>query len=240
MDLYGVPNYHSSHSGTRIHSHSASRRRLSTPPRGAGSGSVIAMTREAHAATDIEAVDELRFLADSLRRVDAATATAVWDDGDAMARVIADAYAELTSAHGAIVEDIAAAGASAAWRSRAADHALVATRTREAATTAGQARANAVVAVALARACVAEAVLAVAHARNLDVGDTSPTPTRRTAVLRVAAVSGVGGRTVDEVRHVIADKPRAILIRLLITLGISLSLVSSYHFSGWTKHDDVR
>jgi cytochrome b561 len=46
-------------------------------------------------------------------------------------------------------------------------------------------------------------------------------------------------RIVREVRHVIADKPRAILIRLVTTLGISLSLVCIYHFGGVTRHDDI-
>jgi hypothetical protein len=44
---------------------------------------------------------------------------------------------------------------------------------------------------------------------------------------------------VEEVRHVIADRPRAILVRLLFTLAISLALVSFYHYSGWSKYDDV-
>jgi cytochrome b561 len=93
--------------------------------------------------------------------------------------------------------------------------------------------------VVLARAAVAEATLAVARARNVDVSVATPGATRRIAVLRVAPVSGVGRRVVDEVRHVIADRPRAILVRLVITLAISLSLVTFYHFSGWSEYDDV-
>ncbi|MCW2550376.1 MAG: hypothetical protein JWR78_157 [Mycobacterium sp.] len=59
------------------------------------------MTSEADSAPDIAAVDELRFLAESLRRVDAATAAAHWDD-DALALVLVDARAELKSVEGAI------------------------------------------------------------------------------------------------------------------------------------------
>ncbi len=196
------------------------------------------MTSEAHSAPDIAAVDELRFLADSLRRVDAATAAAQWDD-HTLAGVVADAQAELTSVYDTINDDIAAAAASAPWRGRAADYARDAALTRRLAVPPEQASANAVVAVALARASIAEAILAVARARSADVGEVDTTATNRIAVLRVAPVSGVGKRIVDEMRHVIADRPRDILIRLLITLGISLSLVSVYHFSGWTRYDDV-
>jgi hypothetical protein len=196
------------------------------------------MTSEAHSAPDIAAVDELRFLADSLRRVDAATAAAHWDDG-ALARVLADARTELSSVQGTISDDIAAAAASAAWRDRATDYARGLTLTRGLAVPPEQASANAVVAVALARAAIAEAILAVTRARSADADGAGPAPTTRIAVLRGAPVSGLGRRIVDEVRHVIADKPRAILLRLLITLGISLSLVSFYHLSGWTRYDDV-
>jgi len=199
------------------------------------------MTPHARGPADIEAVDLLRFLADSLRRIDAATATAQWDDHDAMARVVAEAHAELDSARTAAAEDVVASGASAAWRARAVDHARAATQPGDfgAKATAAQTRANAVVAIALARAAMAEAVLAVARTSDVDAEVAGPAPTRRTAILRVAPVAGVGRRIVDEVRHVIADKPRAILIRLLVTLGISLSLVSFYHISGWTEYDDV-
>ncbi|TPG33608.1 ABC transporter permease [Mycolicibacterium hodleri] len=196
------------------------------------------MTSEADSAPDIAAIDELRFLADSLRRVDAATAAANWDE-HALAAVVADARAELTSAHESLTDDIASAAASAQWRGRAGDY------VRDAALTCGlvvppeQANANAVVAIALARAAIAEAILAVAGSNGADGGDGRASPTKRIAVLRRAPVSGVGRRIAEEVRHVMADKPRNILIRLLITLGIALSLVSVYHFSGRTRYDDV-
>ncbi|KAA0095927.1 ABC transporter permease [Mycolicibacterium sp. P1-18] len=182
------------------------------------------------AAPDISAVDELRFLADALRRADAAVAAAHWDD-DALADVLAEVSAELAGLHG----DVAAAAASTEWHERAADHARWAARTRELAAPPESARANAVVAVALARAAVAEAILAVCRTRGLA---TSPeSPRRRIAVLRSAPVSGLGSRIAAEVRHVIADRPRAILLRLLITLGISLVLVGVYHLSGRARYD---
>ena len=202
-------------------------------------GSVGPMPPDANRAVDVGAVDELRSLADSLRRVDAAAAAAQWDDMDALAAVIADARTELASAPGALADDIAATGASASWRARANDYQPVTAQTPPAAVPPGEATANAIVAVTLAKAAVAEAVLAVARARNVDVGEVGTASTRRIAVLRVAPIAGVGTRIADEVRHVVADKPRAILIRLLITLGISLSLVAFYHFSGWTRYDDV-
>lgn len=54
-------------------------------------GSVSAMTRQADSATDVAAVDELRFLADLLRRVAAAAAAADWDGDSVLARVVAEA-----------------------------------------------------------------------------------------------------------------------------------------------------
>jgi hypothetical protein len=59
------------------------------------------MSPENRPGADIEVIDELRFLAESLRRVDAATATAHFDDEEAMARVVAEAHAELTLARDA-------------------------------------------------------------------------------------------------------------------------------------------
>lgn len=215
-------------------------------------------------ATDIAAVDELRVLADSLRRVDAAVAAAYWDEPDALAGVVADARTELAVV-GDVVSgdvlrdaigsesasdsgsesvsdiglDIAAAAASPEWLARADEQARGMALVQSAPALDDQAAANAVVAVALARAAVAEAVLAVALARSADVVGTRSAATRRLSILRVAPVSGVGMRILDEVRHVVFDSPRAILVRLVITLAISLSLVSVYHFSGWTKYDDV-
>ncbi|MDT5336084.1 MAG: hypothetical protein QOD90_1589 [Mycobacterium sp.] len=196
------------------------------------------MTAEDRSAPDIAAVDELHFLADALRRVDAAAAAAHWDD-EALDGVLADARAELASLQSAVADDIATAAASTAWRERAAGYAQGVALTRGLAVPPEQAGANAIVAVTLARAAVAEAILAVSAARGTDVDDLAASAAKRIAVLRAAPVSGVGRRIVDEVRHVITDRPRAILIRLLLTLGISLSLVGFYHFSGWTRYDDV-
>lgn len=195
------------------------------------------MTSEANPATDSAAVDELRFLADSLRRVDRAVAAAHWDD-DARLRVVADARAELTSVHAAITDDIAAAAASAPWREHAEAYERAAARTRGLVAPRAQASANAVIAVALARAAVAEAIVAAVGPHG-ETGDPHPGPTRRSAVLRVDPVSGIGRRIVEEIRHVLLCRPRAVLLRLLITLGIALSVVSLFHFTGMTRYDDV-
>ena len=195
------------------------------------------MTPEAHSAPDIAAVDELRFLADAIRRVDAAAGAANWDDG-ALARVLADAEAELSSVQATISGDIAVAAASAPWRERADDYAKGVARTRGVAVPPQHAGADAVLAVALARIAVAEAVVAVCRARGADVA-AAGTGENRIAVLRGAPLSGLGKRVVAEVRHLVADKPRAVLLRLLITLGISLALVSVFHFSGMSRYDDV-
>lgn len=190
-------------------------------------------------ARDVAAIAELRFLADTLRRIDAAAAAAEWDDGTAMAGVVADARAELTSMLGSVSDDISAAGASPQWTARAEDYVRAVVRTRELTPPPAQAAADAVVVVGLARAAVAEAVLAVAQARRTATGDAAPAPVRRRAVLRVDPVLDIGRRIVEELRHVAADKPRAILTRLVITLGISLSLVAFNHFSGWSRYNDL-
>ncbi|KQY09161.1 hypothetical protein ASD37_01410 [Mycobacterium sp. Root135] len=195
------------------------------------------MTPEAHSAPDIAAVDELRFLADAIRRVDAAAGAANWDDG-ALAAVLADANAELSSVQATISGDIAVSAASAPWRERADDYARGVARTRGVVVPPRHASADAVLAVALARIAVAEAVVAVCRARGADAAGAG-SGENRIAVLRGAPLSGLGKRVVAEVRHLVADKPRAVLMRLLITLGISLALVSVFHFSGMSRYDDV-
>jgi hypothetical protein len=186
---------------------------------------------------DVAVFDELRFLADSLRRVDAAAAAADWGDDGALTSVVAEARAEVASLQHGVVDDVAAAGASTWWRDRAKTEAIAA-GANEMATTPGQAGANAVVAVALARAAVAEAVLAVAQAHRMSADEAKRSAVRRSAVLRVDPLSRLGRRVVDEVRHVFADKPRAILLRLTITVGISLAMVAAYNFVGVRRYDD--
>jgi hypothetical protein len=186
---------------------------------------------------DVAVFDELRFLADSLRRVDAAAAAADWGDDGALTSVVAEARAEVASLQHGVVDDVAAAGASTWWRDRAKSEAIAA-GANEMATTPGQAGANAVVAVALARAAVAEAVLAVAQAHRMSADEAKRSAVRRSAVLRVDPLSRLGRRVVDEVRHVFADKPRAILLRLTITVGISLAMVAAYNFVGVRRYDD--
>jgi len=186
---------------------------------------------------DVAVFDELRFLADSLRRVGAAAAAADWGDDGALTSVVAEARAEVASLQHGVVDDVAAAGASTWWRDRAKSEAIAA-GANEMATTPGQAGANAVVAVALARAAVAEAVLAVAQAHRMSADEAKRSAVRRSAVLRVDPLSRLGRRVVDEVRHVFADKPRAILLRLTITVGISLAMVAAYNFVGVRRYDD--
>lgn len=189
---------------------------------------------EGHAA--ITAVEELRFLARSLHRVDAAAAAAAWGDDSALAALAAGARAEAESMSESAGRDLAAAGASLPWLQRAEDHARGAELTRAAAHTAREAEANAVVAVALARAAVADAVVAVAQARQ-----ARDQPARRTRVTqRAAPLSELIRRVAGELRHVAVDRPRSILLRLVITLAISMSLVVFYHLSGLTTYDAGR
>lgn len=184
------------------------------------------------------AVDELRSLVEVLRRADAAAAAAQWADTGTLAAVVAEAQAQLRTSRGAVGGDIAATGASAAWRARAAEHARAAELTR-AASAPEHADADAVVAVGVARAAVAEAVLAVWQAvRVAGVADVEPS--RRHAPAAVPTVlRGLARGTGAELRAVWTQKPRSVLLRLVITLAVSLSLVAFYHLTGLTRYDDA-
>lgn len=97
----------------------------------------------------------------------------------------------------------------------------------------------AVDAAARARTAVAEAVLAVSSTHGRPPTEQSPTSLRRSAITRVAKpVPALGRRVLSEIRHIVADRPRAILVRLAITLAISLSLVTGYHVIGWASYDN--
>ncbi|WP_349268874.1 hypothetical protein [Mycolicibacterium parafortuitum] len=177
--------------------------------------------------------DELRHLADALRHLDAAAAAADWDDDAALARAESRAHAELAAVdRGA---DIAAAAANPWWRTRAQSRAGDAPR----AATPQEARANAVVAVGLARIALAEAVIAVAAARRATT-EAAGAPVRSAAARNLLTQLGsLRGPVVSEVRHLLADRPRAILARIVVTLAIALSMVTFYHLTGLTRYDDA-
>lgn len=95
-------------------------------------------------------------------------------------------------------------------------------------------------AVDKARAAVAEAVLLASDTHGGAVPEDVRTPIRRAAMTRVAEpIPALGHRVVNELRHILADKPRAILLRVLITLAISMSLVTFYHLIGWASYDNL-
>ena len=177
--------------------------------------------------------DELRHLADALRHLDAAAAAADWDDDAALARAESRAHAELAAVdRGA---DIAAAAANPWWRTRAQSRAGDAPR----AATPQEARANAVVAVGLARVALAEAVIAVAAARRATT-EAAGAPVRSAAARNLLTqLRSLRGPVVSEVRHLLADRPRAILARIVVTLAIALSMVTFYHLTGLTRYDDA-
>ena len=176
------------------------------------------------------ALEELRSLVGEVAQIDAAVAAAQWDDGSALDRVVAQARAQLKSAELAVAGDIGAAGASEQWQARAQDYLR-----------GGRADADAVVAVGLARVAVAEAILAVAEANQLSGERMSRSHGRRAVFGGTRLVLGdLAARIRDEIRHVWADRPRSILIRLAITLAISLSLVTFYEISGFTNYDAPR
>jgi hypothetical protein len=203
-------------------------------PAGQKGGSVVAMTTDG----EVGVLDELRFLADSLRRIDAAVAAAEWDDDSALTAVVAAARAEAALVRDGMVEDIAATRASARWLERARYQAGARCLEDKVPGTPAQAEADAVVAVALARAAVAEAVLAVARAHHIQAAEAGRGAVRRSAILRADSLAQLGRRFVGELRHVFADQPRKILLRLAISLAISLAMVTGYHFIGVARYDD--
>ncbi|MCV7224494.1 ABC transporter permease [Mycolicibacterium komossense] len=199
------------------------------------------MTSEADpSAAASAALEELRSLVGELARIDAAVAAAQWDDGSALAAVVAGARSQLIAAEAAVIGDIGVAGASPHWRARAHDY-LRGVADIGAASASVSADADALVAVGLARVAVAEAILAVAEANRL-TADTAVRPAGRRDVFGGVgtALRDLGARIRDEVRHVWADKPRSILIRLVITLAVSLSLVAFYEISGFADYDAPR
>ncbi|MGB3696698.1 MAG: hypothetical protein WBA05_04640 [Gordonia sp. (in: high G+C Gram-positive bacteria)] len=91
-----------------------------------------------------------------------------------------------------------------------------------------------------AELAVAEAILA--QARSLP-----PEPVRDNGsghgdvVALMLAATGSAARlprlVADEIAHIFDDRPRSILVRLALTLAISVSLVLTYHLFGWATYD---
>ena len=65
---------------------------------------------------------------------------------------------------------------------------------------------------------------------------SAPVSTRRVGRF-AGSVRSLGGSVAAELRHLLADQPRPVLIRTAITLAIALSLVSFNHFTGITRQD---
>lgn len=182
-------------------------------------------------------IDELRRLAESLRHLNAAAASADWEHDTALLRAEAEARIELATIAGGA--DIAAAAADSFWRERARSYAQAIALARQESSSSAEASANAVVAVGLARAAVAEAVLAVAAARRAESAGLA-SATRRTGIRRVAEnARSLSSSVAGELRHLLADRPRSILGRIVITLAIALSLVTFNHVTGLSRYDDA-
>lgn len=181
-------------------------------------------------------IEDLRQLAQSLQSVGTAAAAADWDDDAALFDAEARARSELAALSGGA--DIAAAAADPQWQARAEDRA---TRTADpaGACTPEQARASAVVAVGLARAAVAEAVIAVAASRRAASAARGASTRAAVAANAGRGLRALGRPVLDEVRHLLADRPRAILARIVVTLATALSLVTFYHVTGMTRYDDA-
>jgi NO-binding membrane sensor protein with MHYT domain len=157
----------------------------------------------------IDSLEELRSLAGVLRGLDTAASASQWNDDNAMRAVVAAAHAVVALGD---ADDIGATT-----------------------TTHSEAEAAAIASVGKARIAVAEAVLAVDSARH----DTTGTPAAAGHPLRavVASLSSLGRSILDEVRHITADRPRSILLRIVITVGVGLALVAAYHLTGMKRYD---
>jgi len=155
----------------------------------------------------IDSLEELRSLAGVLRGLDTAASASQWNDDNAMRAVVAAAHAVLA------LGDAADIGAT---------------------TTPSEAEAAAIASVGRARIAVAEAVLAVDNARH-----ATGTPTAAGHPLRgvVASLSSLSRGILDEVRHITADRPRKILLRIVITVAVGLALVAAYHLTGMKRYD---
>lgn len=156
----------------------------------------------------IDSLEELRSLASVLRGLDTAASESQWNDDSSMRSVVAAAHAALA------LGDVADIGAT---------------------TTRSEAEAAAIASVGRARLAVAEAVLAVDHARR----DSNGTPSAAAHPLRAvsASLASLGRGILDEVRHITADKPRSILLRIVITVALGLALVAAYHLTGMKRYD---
>jgi NO-binding membrane sensor protein with MHYT domain len=155
----------------------------------------------------IDSLEELRSLAGVLRGLDTAASASQWNDHDAMRAVVAAAHAVLASGD---ADDIGAT------------------------TTHSHAEAAAIASVGRARIAVAAAVLAVDRARR---ATGTPAAAGHPLHAVVASLSSLSRGILDEVRHIIADKPRSILLRIVITVAIGLALVAAYHLTGMKRYD---
>ncbi|WP_018599460.1 hypothetical protein [Mycobacterium sp. 155] len=189
-----------------------------------------------HPEPSLGALQELRTLAAALREVDAAATAAEWGDDAALAVVARRAATELALLPQIARSDVAAAGASPQWLTRIEDYAHGVSATRGLTPTPEEAAANVVVAVRLARAAIAEAVTQVALAHRV-----IPEASLIGVIRDIGPVlHGLRRDVGAEVRHIVFDRPRTVLLRVVITLGTALGLVGFYHLTGWTRYDAGR
>jgi len=84
-----------------------------------------------------------------------------------------------------------------------------------------------------ARTNVAKAIVA----DQGPVGDaTTIGPNRALFMVVTAGLVSLPRRVRSEIRHIFIDRPRSILIRLGVTLAMSVGLVLFYEFSGWASY----
>lgn len=193
----------------------------------------------------LDVADEIQETFNDVNKLRSALAKATWDDTSALQGEIANASWRVNAARdGAILNGIPTATASSAWRDLARSQINDFTAAA-AATTPTSAPADALVAVQLARLSLAQAAVTIAHAKRLDLSASvahphSPPRRLHTTLPRArSAATALGVRARAEIAHIFVDRPHSILIRLVITLAISMSMVVGYRVVGWSSYQEV-
>jgi hypothetical protein len=181
----------------------------------------------------VSADAELSSLAASADRLRALAAASEW--GERSIAPLAEAAEEMITAAKADANGVGAAGASGYWAGRA--RRLLDDETPPPAASSGPtAAADTVIAVSVAQAALAQAALVAAHSTRS--GDTDEDEGRELIGGMRDASSQVRRQTIGELGHVFADRPHKILIRLAITLGVSIAIVVIYRVTGLSEKYD--
>ncbi|MDN5930557.1 MAG: hypothetical protein L0I24_05765 [Pseudonocardia sp.] len=186
------------------------------------------------------AVEDLTELATRASRAGAVARSAKWQDRDAIERAAARVQAGLDDERAGLRRSCTTVPPTAFWSRRLDDLARGTDAGPVGTGRAAVAEADAAAAVTLARVALGEAYLAVLRARcaAIEAGDTEgavatvrgyqPLSGPHPAVAHTFALAA-GVR--DELRHIVADRPRSVAVRLGIGLGLGLAYLGVLRLS---------